>query len=143
MRSMKISELAKNAGVGVSTVRFYEREGLLPKPETRVGSGYREYTSKDLDRLRLIVAAKRQRFPLALIKTCLAALEQEEPCQEIAGLVEGRIRDIDRELADLQNLRLHLAAQLRAWKLGTLPKAQCLCSILETDAQLPSGETKP
>jgi MerR family transcriptional regulator, copper efflux regulator len=71
---MRIGDLARAAGVSVSTVRFYEAQGLLPKPETRE-SGYREYGDRDLQRLRLIVASKRQRFPLKLIRTCLDALE--------------------------------------------------------------------
>jgi DNA-binding transcriptional MerR regulator len=84
---MRIGELAKAAGISVSSVRFYEAQGLMPKPETRE-SGYREYRQVDLARLRLIVAAKRQRFSLKLIRTCLDALDQEpQPCAEIAELV--------------------------------------------------------
>lgn len=130
---MRIGELAAEAGVHVSTVRYYERQGLMPKPVTRE-SGYREYSELDLERLKLIVAAKRQRFPLSLIQVCLSALEQEEPCQEIATIVKGRVIALDKEIADLQELRIRLSSQLRAWELGTLPKAQCLCSILQTDA---------
>lgn len=71
---MRIGDLAKAAAISVSTVRFYEGQGLMPKPET-LESGYREYAAADLERLRLIVAAKRQRFPLKLIRTALDALE--------------------------------------------------------------------
>lgn len=131
---MKIGEIAKLAGVHVSTVRFYERQGIMPKPETRE-SGYREYAQGDLERLRLIVAAKRQRFPLSLVRLCLDALHEDEPCKEIAGIVDERVKAIDKEIADLQNLRVRLSGQLRAWKLGTLPRAECLCAILQTDAQ--------
>lgn len=131
---MKIGELAKEAGVSVSTVRFYERQGLMPKPPTRE-SGYREYSDSDLDRLRLIIAAKRQRFSLKLIRTALAALDQEpEPCAEIASIVNDRIMTIGREIRDLQRLQAHLEAQLKAWERGILPKAECLCAILQTDA---------
>lgn len=132
---MKIGEFAKCAGVGVSTVRFYERQGLMPKPETRVGSGYREYTQMDLDRLGLIIAAKRQRFPLSLIRVVLDALEgAEEPCGKVAAIVRERVKTIGREIHDLQRLKGHLEAQLMAWERGTLPKVECLCAILETDA---------
>jgi DNA-binding transcriptional MerR regulator len=131
---VKIGQLAKGAGISVSTVRFYEGQGLMPKPQTRE-SGYREYAADDLKRLQLIVAAKRQRFPLKLIRTCLDALDREpEPCQEIAALVKERITTIGREIRDLQRLQAHLEAQLKAWERGALPSDECLCAILQTDA---------
>jgi DNA-binding transcriptional MerR regulator len=131
---VKIGQLAKGAGISVSTVRFYEGQGLMPKPQTRE-SGYREYAADDLKRLQLIVAAKRQRFPLKLIRTCLDALDREpQPCQEIAALVKERITTIGREIRDLQRLQAHLEAQLKAWERGNLPSDECLCAILQTDA---------
>ena len=131
---MKIGELAKKAGVSVSTVRFYEGQGLMPKPQT-TESGYREYEQRDLDRLHLILAAKAQRFPLGLIRTVLNALDNDpQPCENIAEIVEGRIKTIGREIRDLQRLQARLGAQLEAWKRGDLPTAQCLCTILQTDA---------
>lgn len=132
---MKIGELAKRAEISVSKVRFYEAQGLMPKPSTRE-SGYREYEESDLDRLRLILTAKGQRFPLGLIRTVLSALDNEpEPCTEVAEIVEQRLKTIGREIRDLQRLKAHLDAQLRAWKRGDLPTAQCLCAILQTDAK--------
>lgn len=136
---MKIGEMAKLAGVHVSTVRFYERQGIMPKPETRE-SGYREYAEVDLDRLRLIVAAKRQRFPLSVVRRCLDALDRDEPCTEIADIVEGQVKTLDKQIEDLQNLRTTLKGQLNAWKSGTLPKAECLCAILQTDAHALKGD---
>lgn len=134
---MRIGELAKESGISVSTVRFYEVQGLMPKPLTRE-SGYREYRSEDLERLRLIIAAKRQGFPLKLIRTALNALDQDsEPCAEIASLVKDRIKTIGREILDLQRLQAHLQGQLMAWERGTLPKAECLCAILQTNALQP------
>ena len=135
---MKIGELAKRAGVQISAVRYYEREGILPKPETRE-SGYREYSESDLRRLKFVAAAKEQRFSLALIKLCLEAFdEQDEPCKQVAEIVSDRIRALDKEIADLQGVRNRLVGQLSAWKRGNLPQAQCLCAILETDAQRPN-----
>ncbi len=131
---MRIGELAKQGGISVSTVRFYETQGLMPKPETRE-SGYREYRAEDLERLRLIVSAKRQRFPLGLIRTVLSALDNEpKPCEDIAEIVKDRIKTIGREISDLQRLQTHLKGQLEAWERGTLPKAECLCAILQTNA---------
>jgi MerR family transcriptional regulator, copper efflux regulator len=138
---MKIGELAKRAVVPVSAVRYYEREGILPKPDTRE-SGYREYTDSDLRRLKFVTAAKQQRFSLALIKLCLEAFdEQDDPCKHVAEIVSDRIRSLDKEIAEMQVVRRRLARQLAAWKGGGLPQAPCLCSILETDVvRLDQGE---
>lgn len=133
---MKISDLAKEAGTSVSTIRFYEAQGLMPKPPTSEG-GYRIYGPGELERLRLILAAKRQRFPLGQIRAVLTAFDTEpEPCADVARVVHEKIASIGRDISDLQRLQTHLTGQLEAWKQGTLPKAQCLCAILETDALL-------
>lgn len=138
---MKIGEVAKAAGVSVSTLRFYERQGLMLKPETR-DSGYREYSQVDLTRLRLIVAAKRQRFPLRLIRVLLGAIEgKPEPCHEVAKIVESRLMQIGEEIAELSLLHRRLQSQLAAWREGRLPRSECLCAILET-AALPSSKEK-
>ncbi|MCW5939850.1 MAG: MerR family transcriptional regulator [Fimbriimonadaceae bacterium] len=141
---MKIGELAKRAEVSVSTVRYYEAQDLLPKPSVR-DSGYREYEPADLERLRLIVAAKRARFSLKLIRVALDALKDEtEPCAEIAALVRNRILALGQEIDDLQSLRVRLTSQLEAWERGTLPKSECLCAILQTDAlSKQNQETNP
>ena len=60
---MKIGELAQSAGVPIDTVRYYERQGLLPEPE-RQPSGYRRYQSADVLRLRFVRRAKALGFTL-------------------------------------------------------------------------------
>ena len=137
MGSMKIGALAKAAQVKVSTVRFYEAEGLLPKPETRE-SGYREYGPADLERLRLIIAAKEQRFPLKLIRDCLKSLDDgDTPCEQVAKIVEERLAAIDQEIGQLQQLKKQFTAQLSAYQEGRLPQRDCLCAILQSE---PKGD---
>ncbi len=63
MESMTTGELAKRAGVGVETIRFYERKGLLPEPPRRY-SGYREYPEAAVGRVRFIRRAKELGFTL-------------------------------------------------------------------------------
>jgi DNA-binding transcriptional MerR regulator len=60
---MRIGELARNAGVGIQTIRFYEREGLLPKP-ARTRTGYRDYARPDLDRVQFIRSCQEIGFTL-------------------------------------------------------------------------------
>lgn len=64
---MRIGQLAKAAGVHPQTLRFYEREGLLPKP-LRTYSGYRDYAKSDLERVRFVRACQEIGFTLADIK---------------------------------------------------------------------------
>ena len=64
---MRTGELARNAGVNLQTIRFYEREGLLPKP-ARTVSGYRSYQQSDLERVIFIRKNQQLGFTLAEIK---------------------------------------------------------------------------
>jgi MerR family mercuric resistance operon transcriptional regulator len=64
---MRIGELARTTGVHVGTLRFYEREGLLPKPG-RTGAGYRDYVPRDVERVRFIRACQEIGFTLADVK---------------------------------------------------------------------------
>jgi MerR family copper efflux transcriptional regulator len=66
MPTMTIGRLAKQAGVNIDTIRYYERNGLIPEPLRRA-SGYRQYGVGDLRRLRFILRAKDLGFTLAEI----------------------------------------------------------------------------
>ena len=68
---MKIGELAKSAGVTAQAIRYYEREGILPKARRRYDSGYREYDEDARARLRFIKHAQACGLKLAHIKTLL------------------------------------------------------------------------
>ena len=112
MRVLKIGELAREAGVGVETIRFYERRGLLREPPRRP-SGYRQYRPTEVKRLRFIRRAKELGFSLAEILELLE-LNAEEPgsCGRIrrqladkADVVDKRIRDLRRVRAALVELR--------------------------------------
>lgn len=70
-KPLTIGHLARLAGVGVETVRFYERQGLLAEPERRQ-SGYRQYSDEVIQRLRFIRRAKELGFSLAEIRDLLS-----------------------------------------------------------------------
>ena len=70
MKAMGIGILAKRAGAGIDTVRYYERSGLL-KPHGRLASGYREYSELELSRLRFIRRARALGFSLHEVAICL------------------------------------------------------------------------
>ncbi len=109
-----IGQLAKEAGVPTTTVRYYERRGLL-RPSTRVGSGnYRSYNEDELEQLRFIRAAQATGFSLEDIATLLGLrVGETTPCKDVQTLVEARLDDISQRVADLKRVEGVLKASLR------------------------------
>lgn len=102
---MTIGKLAAAGGVGVETVRFYQRRGLLAQPDRN--GGVRRYDQTDLSRLRFIRAAQAGGFTLAEIAELLAldATEERARARELAN---ARINEIDEKIAALKIARLSL-----------------------------------
>ena len=96
---VRISELARAAGVGISTVRFYERRGLV-KPTARTHGGYRHYDQEALRRLKFIRRAARLGFTLTEVEQILAFSTEfaglEDVITEKVGEIEQRMRDLER-----------------------------------------------
>ncbi|MDQ3056719.1 MAG: heavy metal-responsive transcriptional regulator [Pseudomonadota bacterium] len=111
---MKIGELSKRADTGIDTVRFYEREGLLPPPQ-RQASGYRLYEASDVSRLRFIRRAKALGFTLSEIRELLALSGRRE--DDMAGLkiaATEKLADVESKLAELSRIRDGLLALVTA-----------------------------
>ncbi len=103
MSSFAIGQLASAAGVGIDTVRYYERSGLL-KPAARTASGYRQYGKNELDRLNFIRRAQRLGFSLSDISDLLAINSRGD----VAAMYQAaavRLKDIDERIADLNRVR--------------------------------------
>ncbi|HSG34344.1 MAG TPA: MerR family DNA-binding protein [Sphingomonadaceae bacterium] len=108
--AMTISQLARSGGVGVETVRYYQREGLLfdPRP-SRLGyvKGRKHYGPDELRRLHFIRAAKRAGFTLKEIGELLR-LDSTRERPRARELARARIAALDAEIADLQAARKSL-----------------------------------
>ena len=104
---MKIGQLARKAGVSVETVRFYEREGLLPEPPRR-DSGYREYPAESLVLLRFIRHAKALGFSLPETHELLSLRYSETPCGDIQERIEGKIEDVRQKISSLKRIEAML-----------------------------------
>ena len=105
---MKIGELARAAGVPIDTVRYYERQGLLPLP-ARTASGYRQYGHDAAARLRFVRRAKALGFTLEEIRELLGLSARREA--DMAGMKAAamqKLADIDDKLAELQRMRAGL-----------------------------------
>ena len=105
-----IGKVAAAAGVAVSTLRYYEREGLLT-PSHRTSSNYRIYVEADIERLRFIKAAQATGFTLEDIRVLLG-LETGETavCDEVRELLEKRLREVTARMKDLRRVQKMLRA---------------------------------
>ncbi len=102
---MKIGELAQSAGVPIDTVRYYERQGLLPEPQ-RQPSGYRRYQTADVLRLRFVRRAKALGFTLREISELLQLSGRSgEDMAAVRASAAARLADVERKLDELTRIR--------------------------------------
>lgn len=100
-----IGELADAAGVGVETIRFYEREGLLPEPP-RSDAGYRLYDAEAVRRVRCIRKAKDLGFTLAETKDLLdLRVTDASACDDVADRARRKITTVEERIRELDRLR--------------------------------------
>ncbi len=109
---MLIGELAKASGTTTKTLRFYEEAGLLPAAE-RTPGGYRDYSPDVLPRLDFIRRGRAAGLSLAQIRDVLDIRDAgSAPCHHVRQLLDRRLSELDRQIADLQALR-DTVAELR------------------------------
>ena len=100
---MKIGELARKAGLNAQTIRYYEREGILPEPRRRYDSGYREYDEDALYRLLFIKQAKNAGFKLSDVKQLFdLELLPEEACIDVGKVLSDRIKELEEKIRELK-----------------------------------------
>jgi MerR family copper efflux transcriptional regulator len=112
MESMGIGALAKRAGVGIDTVRYYERNALL-SPRARLASGYRRYSELELVRLRFIRRAQALGFSLKEVRDLLAISAQRDVAR-IKRTAQRKLTDIEQRMAALERVRDGLATLITA-----------------------------
>lgn len=107
--SLTIGAVAKRVGVAIDTIRYYEREGLLPEPERRA-SGYRSYGEGTIAQLRFIRRAKDLGFTLDEIRELLAlSADRQRGVKAVKQRAQQRLDAIDLRIAELQRVRNGLA----------------------------------
>ncbi|WP_275288885.1 Hg(II)-responsive transcriptional regulator [Halomonas elongata] len=105
--SLTIGGLAKAAGVGVETIRYYQRRSLLPEPERPPG-GIRRYGPVEIGRLTFIKTAQQLGFSLDEIGDLLR-LDDGTHCQEASALAEHKLRDVREKIDRLQRIESALS----------------------------------
>lgn len=134
---MRIGDLATQCNLPTRTIRFYERRGLLPDPD-RLANGYRVYDQPTLERVRFIRRAQAAGLTLAEIGTILdVRADGQTPCAHVNELLDAKLLDVEKRMAQLDTLRTDLEALVTRSK--TLDPADCtdraICHILNSDAQ--------
>lgn len=115
MKPLTIGQVAQRAGVGIETVRFYEREGLLNRPARSPSSGYRLYDEEVIARLRFILRAKELGFTLNEINELLSLrVDAGASCADVKARAEVKIVTIEEKIRTLQRMRTALVRLTKA-----------------------------
>jgi MerR family copper efflux transcriptional regulator len=110
--------------VNVQTIRYYERRGLLPRPE-RAPSGYRKYSEDAIRRLRFIKQAQALGFSLSEIEELLSLrLQAGATCGDIRKRARHKIATVNRKISELQRIKNALSALAKACR-GKGPTSEC------------------
>ena len=138
MKNMTIGKLAKRCGVGVETIRFYERKGLIEEPH-RSESRYRQYPEETARRVRFIKRAKELGFTLKEIRGLLELrIRPEATCGDVRNQAEEKIADIEQRIVMLQKMKQALARLTVACS-GRGPISQCpILEAMEDNRSVPS-----
>lgn len=133
---MRIGQVAKRARVGIETIRFYERKGLLVQPLRTHGGGYRQYPKEAVARIRFIKRAKELGFSLTEISELLSL--QNHPnatCADVKQRAETKITVIQARVKDLKKMNQALG-QLVVSCSGSGPLDDCpIIECFETHKQ--------
>ena len=129
MATMRIGQIARKAGIGVETVRFYERRGLIDPPP-RGPSGYREFPQSVVRRLVFIRRAKELGFSLNEIRELLdISLDPDAACSDVKRKVDDKLAAIEEKIKSLRRMKRALNGLLRACQAQGAANAE-LCPIL-------------
>ena len=132
-KPLLVGRLAKLSGVRPDTIRFYERIGLLPKPQ-RLASGYRIYDDAALKQVRFIRKAQSLGFSLDEIQRIMNLRGHgKETCRSVVAMAEATLSDTQAKLKELQRFRDALAHHLALWKQNSKSKARAeFCRLIES-----------
>lgn len=138
MNGLTMSEVAKESNVNITTVRYYERRGLIPKlPRTQ--AGYRMYSNETVTDIKFIKKAQDLGFNLEEIKKLLSIYKEEEyfPTEEMYQFSVAKYKEIEEKIQQLNEFKslLELVTKLPP---PDLPKSKSQCPIIQ---KLTGGES--
>ena len=124
MSDLTSGQLVERSGVGIETIRYYERKGLLPPP-ARSRSGYRRFPAEAVDRLRFIRQAQHLGFSLKEVQELLSLrIDSEASCSEVRQRAQAKIGEIEERVRVLRRMRKALRKLTEACE-GRGPTTAC------------------
>jgi Cu(I)-responsive transcriptional regulator len=126
---LAIGELGKLTGTKVETIRYYERIGLLAKPERTAGN-YRAYGAEHLNRLSFIRRSRDLGFSLEQVRALLdLSDDRERPCEAVDSIAQTHLSEVDRKIADLRALRRELSNMITQCRHGTVANCRIIDAL--------------
>lgn len=127
-RGYPIGEMSRRTGVNIETIRYYERIGLMPKPDRTVG-GNRQYNHDQLKRLSFIKTSRELGFSISEIRALLEMVDRQDfTCGEVHGLTIEHLASVREKIKGLRKLEKVLVGMAAECSQGDVPD----CPILET-----------
>tara|TARA_R110001592_G_scaffold200585_1_gene449450 strand:+ start:2196 stop:2642 length:447 start_codon:yes stop_codon:yes gene_type:complete len=138
---MRVNQVAKLLNVTPDTVRFYTRNKVL-QPNKSDTTGYREYSNKEVNRLRFVLSARQLGFSVADIKQILAEADDDQaPCLTVRRLIDQRLHETEQRFSEMLALRTRMKQAVLEWsdKPDKLPTSDMICHLIE-DFSFPNNK---
>lgn len=127
---MRRGELAQRSGCHIETVRFYERQRLLPAPP-RTAGGHRDYDREHLKRLTFIRRARELGFTLEEVRGLLSLVDGGYSCAEVRTITLQHLDEVRRKMADLERLAVTLDTMARQCAGGAVPDCPIIDALFQ------------
>lgn len=136
-QGIQIGQVARETGLTVDAIRFYEKQRLL-KPAPRTEGGFRLFSGQDLQHIQFIRSAQELGFSLVEIRELLALQgERVEACSHVRDMLTAKLGAVRQKISDLRKLESQLAADLKQCerRLHTRAENHDACPVLEAIAE--------
>lgn len=129
---MKIGELSRKTGCNIETIRYYEKIGLLPKPDRSDGN-YRIYVNSDIKALKFILKARFLGFSLEQVRELqkLSEMKTLSSCDEVKNIASSNLELIDVKINDLNQLKTQIDVLLSCCKNNVQPSCPLIDNLFE------------
>lgn len=143
MKTLTISKAARQAGVGVETIRFYERKGLIEQPPTPGGGGYRTYPNETVQRILFIRQAQELGFSLREIDELLSLRATPgTDCAAIRKRASAKLQEVERKVRQLEKIGSALKTVIASCPSHGGLDSCSIIEALERPAVMNSGRRK-
>ena len=131
LNGMLIGQVAQTTGLSIDTIRFYEKQSLVPQPQ-RTSARYRVYDERDVERLRFIGRAQNLGFSLQEIRELLAiAASQGDGCSHVLELVAAKVVQVKEKIAELKRIESQLQNAQKRCNAALVGSCNAKCPVLK------------